>query len=67
MRRTATSLLILLGVTVVTFALTNLVPGDPVTAALGEGAASNPATRAAFIQEHSLDRPGVVQYLALHR
>lgn len=63
MRRTATSLLILLGVTVVTFALTNLVPGDPVTAALGEGAASNPATRAAFIQEHSLDRPGVVQYL----
>lgn len=62
LRRAATSLLILVGVTIVTFALTNLVPGDPVTAALGESAASNPATREAFIHEHGLDKPLVVQY-----
>ncbi|NMA78312.1 MAG: ABC transporter permease, partial [Actinomycetales bacterium] len=47
-RRIATSVLILLGVTMVTFALTNLVPGDPVSAALGEGASQNPETREAF-------------------
>lgn len=62
LRRLGTSVLILLGVTVVTFSLTNLVPGDPVTAALGESAASNPATREAFIAEHGLDKPLVVQY-----
>ena len=37
LRRAGTSLLLLVGVTIVTFALTNLVPGDPVSAALGEG------------------------------
>lgn len=62
-RRIGTSLIILIGVTLVTFSLTNLVPGDPVTAALGEGASQNPETREAFIQEHSLDEPLPVQYL----
>ncbi|MDO5662096.1 MAG: ABC transporter permease [Brachybacterium sp.] len=62
LRRLGTSLVILIGVTVVTFALTNLVPGDPVSAALGEGASQNPATREAFIREHGLDRPIIVQY-----
>lgn len=62
-RRIATSVLILLGVTMGTFALTNLVPGDPVSAALGEGASQNPETREAFIREHSLDQPLVIQYL----
>lgn len=62
-RRIGTSLLILLGVTMVTFALTNLVPGDPVSAALGEGASQNPETREAFIREHSLDEPLVIQYV----
>ncbi|GAB3597395.1 ABC transporter permease [Microbacterium tumbae] len=62
LRRLGTSLLLLIGVTIVTFALTNLVPGDPVSAALGEGASQNPATREAFIAEHGLDQPLVVQY-----
>ncbi|WP_156762145.1 ABC transporter permease [Microbacterium karelineae] len=61
-RRLGTSILLLIGVTVVTFLLTNLVPGDPVSAALGEGAAQNPATRQAFIEEHGLDQPLFVQY-----
>ncbi|MBP5802150.1 ABC transporter permease, partial [Microbacterium maritypicum] len=62
LRRAGTSLLLLVGVTIVTFALTNLVPGDPVSAALGEGASQNPATRDAFIKEHGLDQPLFVQY-----
>ena len=62
LRRVGTSLLLLVGVTIVTFALTNLVPGDPVSAALGEGASQNPATRDAFIKAHGLDQPLIVQY-----
>ncbi|MCK3769310.1 ABC transporter permease [Microbacterium aerolatum] len=62
LRRLGTSILLLIGVTIVTFLLTNLVPGDPVSAALGEGAAQNPATRAAFIEAHGLDKPLIVQY-----
>lgn len=62
LRRAGTSLLLLVGVTIVTFALTNLVPGDPVSAALGEGASQNPATREAFIKANGLDQPLFVQY-----
>lgn len=62
-RRAGTSVLLLVGVTIVTFALTNLVPGDPVSAALGEGAAQNPETREAFIKAQGLDQPLVVQYV----
>lgn len=52
----------LFGVTIVTFALTNLVPGNPIAAALGEGAASNPATVAAYVEKYGLDQPLPVQY-----
>lgn len=62
LRRLGTSVLLLFGVTIVTFALANLVPGDPIAAALGEGAASNPATVEAYIQERGLDQPLPVQY-----
>ncbi len=62
-RRAATSALLLVGITVVTFLLTNLVPGDPITAALGEGPARDPELREAFIRAHGLDRPLPVQYL----
>ena len=48
LRRAGTSLLLLVGVTIVTFALTNLVPGDPVSAALGEG----PAFPALPVERH---------------
>lgn len=56
-------MLLLIGVTIVTFTLTNLVPGDPVSAALGEGAAQNPETREAFIKAQGLDQPFFVQYV----
>jgi peptide/nickel transport system permease protein len=63
LRRLGTSILLLIGVTVVTFTLTNLVPGNPVAAALGEGAASNPATVAAYVEKYGLDQPLPLQYL----
>ncbi|GAA4430460.1 ABC transporter permease [Georgenia halophila] len=56
LRRFGTSVLLLVGVTVVTFVLTTLVPGDPIAAALGEGAASNPATVEAYRERYGLDR-----------
>jgi peptide/nickel transport system permease protein len=63
LRRLGTSVLLLLGVTIVTFVLTNLVPGDPIAAALGEGASSNPETVAAYVAEYGLDQPLPVQYV----
>ncbi|MDN5822499.1 MAG: ABC transporter permease, partial [Brachybacterium sp.] len=63
LRRLGTSVLLMLGVTMVTFVLTALVPGDPIAAALGEGAASNPATVAAYIEQHGLDKSIPERYL----
>lgn len=51
-----------MGVTLVTFILTNLVPGDPVAAALGQRAAEDPAIVAQFRAQYGLDQPLVVQY-----
>ena len=62
-RRVLTSLLLLLGVTLVTFVLTNLVPGDPVAANLGQRAAEDLEIVARFRREYGLDRPLVGQYL----
>lgn len=56
-RRAITSVILLLGILLVTFSLTVLVPGDPVRAALGEGASSNPETVAAFREKYGLDQP----------
>src|SRR5699024_6534937 len=55
-RRLLTSVLLMIGVTLVTFTLTTLVPGNPIAAALGEGAASNPATVEAYVERHGLDK-----------
>lgn len=60
--RFGVSLLLVVGVTIVTFVLTNLVPASPITAALGERASSDPAIVQAFIQAQGLDKPKVVQY-----
>lgn len=60
--RVGVSLLLVLGVTVVTFVLTNLVPASPITAALGERASSDPRIVEAFKQAQGLDKPKIVQY-----
>ena len=55
--RLGLTVLLMAGVTVVTFVLTNLVPADPVQAALGEQAAANPGIVAKFREENGLDKP----------
>ncbi|HWQ15703.1 MAG TPA: ABC transporter permease [Roseiflexaceae bacterium] len=60
LRRFAGLLLVLVGVTVITFTLTQLVPVDPAAAALGQNAREEQI--AAYRREHGLDRPPVEQY-----
>lgn len=61
--RFGVSILLVIGVTLVTFTLANLVPADPVSAALGERAASDPSVVAAFRKAQGLDKPVVTQYV----
>ncbi len=61
-RRLASVVLLVLAITSVAFALTNLVPSDPVAANLGEVAASNPRTVAAYRARYGLDKPITEQY-----
>ncbi|WP_307801539.1 ABC transporter permease [Microbispora triticiradicis] len=62
-RRILTALLLAVGITLVTFVLTNLVPGDPVAANLGQRAVGDPAIVAQWRTDHGLDRPLPQQYL----
>ncbi|MCX6072229.1 MAG: ABC transporter permease [Chloroflexi bacterium] len=59
-RRLLSSIPVLLGILVVTFALARMIPGDPCTATLGEKATPEVCER--FIREHGLDRPIYVQF-----
>ncbi|HET7093142.1 MAG TPA: ABC transporter permease [Thermomicrobiales bacterium] len=52
----------LIGMSLITFVLSHAVPADPVTANLGEQAASNPEVVAAFRHRWGLDRPLYQQY-----
>jgi len=63
-RRLVLTVVLLFGMTLVTFALTNLVPGDPVAAALGQRAADDPAIVTQFRAQYGLDKPLPQQYLA---
>ncbi len=60
-RRVGQSLIALLGVSIVVFALIHLVPGDPVRSGLGTR--FDPALYEALIARHGLDQPLVVQYV----
>jgi peptide/nickel transport system permease protein len=53
---------LLLGVTIVTFLLVQLVPGDPTTTNLSETAQKDPAIVAAYRAKWGLDKPLIVQY-----
>ncbi|MDR1386209.1 MAG: ABC transporter permease [Propionibacteriaceae bacterium] len=63
-RRLIIACLLVVGLTLVTFSLTNLVPGDPVAAALGQRAADDPAIVARFRAEYGLDQSLPQQYLS---
>jgi peptide/nickel transport system permease protein len=60
MTRVVLGLLTLLGVSLLIFAATEVLPGDVATAVLGQGA--TPDTVAEFRKEAGLDRPPLVRY-----
>ena len=64
-RRLLAAVLLLLGITLVTFVLTNVVPGDPAAANLGQRAIDDPEAVAAFNHRYGLDKPLPVQYFTL--
>jgi len=61
--RVATGLLMVFGITLISFSIAQLVPGDPVAAHLGLSAASDPKIVAAYKKEFGLDKPIPEQYL----
>ena len=61
-RRLGIGLLQVLGVTLVTFCVVAVVPGDTAAANLGQTALGDPTIVRAFDHEYGLDRPLVVQY-----
>lgn len=61
-RRLGALVLLGLGITVVAFVLTNLIPSNPAAANLGDQAASDPAAVAAYNHRYGLDQPLPVRY-----
>jgi peptide/nickel transport system permease protein len=62
-RRLLAAVLLLLGITMVSFVLTNVVPGDPAAANLGQRAIEDPEAVASFNRRYGLDKPLPVQYV----
>jgi peptide/nickel transport system permease protein len=62
-RRLVAGLGLCIGITLVSFLLTQLVPGDPAAANLGQRAITDPAAVQAFRVAHGLDKPLPQQYL----
>jgi peptide/nickel transport system permease protein len=62
-RRLVAGVFLVVGISFVAFILTNLVPGDPAAAALGQRAIEDPGTVAAFHTKYGLDQPLWRQYL----
>ncbi len=63
LRRLASLILLLLGITFVAFVLTELVPSNAAATNLGEQAAGDPAAVKAFDQHYGLDKPFPIRYL----
>jgi peptide/nickel transport system permease protein len=63
LRRLGTGLVLCVGITLVAFVVTHLVPGDPAAANLGQRAIGDPAAVRAFRHQYGLDRPLPMQYL----
>jgi peptide/nickel transport system permease protein len=62
LRRAAALVLLAIGITLVVFMLTQLVPSNAAATNLGEQAAGDPAAVAAFKQHYGLDKPLPVRY-----
>lgn len=62
LRRLVAFVLLSVGITLVAFVLTQIVPSNAVATALGEQAAGDPAAVAAFKQHYGLDKPLPLRY-----
>ena len=62
-RRLALLVPILLGMTLISFTVSRMIPTDPVVATLGQQAADHPEIVAAYRHHWGLDKPLPVQYL----
>jgi peptide/nickel transport system permease protein len=62
LRRALLAIPLLLGITLIAFAISQFVPSDPVVANLGQSAMSDPEIVAAFRAEWGLDKPIHEQY-----
>src|SRR5437899_1285146 len=62
LRRAAALVLLAVGLTLVVFVLTQLVPSNAVATNLGEQASGDPAAVAAFKHHYGLDRPLPIRY-----
>ena len=62
-RRAVAAVILLIGVTMVTFILTSLVPSNPLLSLLGEAGMSDPEAVARYREHYRLDDPIPVQYL----
>jgi peptide/nickel transport system permease protein len=67
LRRILTLPPLLVGMTLIVFVVSNLLPGDPEAAHLGQLAMENPEIVAAFRQKWGLDEPLHIQYLSYLR
>jgi len=63
LKRLGSALLLLWGITVITFVLLAVVPGDPAAANLSQQAYEDPEIRAAFEKKWGLDKPLPLQYV----
>lgn len=61
--RAVAFVILAIGVTMLSFIITNLVPGDPMAAALSDRALEDEATVAAYRARYGLDEPLPMQYL----
>jgi ABC-type dipeptide/oligopeptide/nickel transport system permease component len=61
-KRIVIGLLLMLGITLISFTVTQLIPGDPAAVNLGQSAMSDPAVVAAWRKTYGLDKPVPVQY-----
>ena len=62
LRRLGALVLLGIGITIVAFLLTSVVPGDPAAANLGQQAINDPAAVQAFNEHYGLDKPLPEQY-----
>jgi len=62
-RRIAVGILLMIGITFISFSVTQLVPGDPAALNLGQSAMSDPTIVATWRAKYGLDKPVPQQYI----